>query len=89
MALWQEKLSCEPGDLCRGVLELSSVGISFVSISYFSLSHSDRSRCASVYVWFCSILVSISLYTRLAHVFPHLRNMYVVICSPVIVLRVA
>ncbi|KAF8120393.1 hypothetical protein EV363DRAFT_1371795, partial [Boletus edulis] len=53
----------------EGYPSFSSVGISFVSISYSWLSHSDRSRCASVYVWFCSILVSISLYTRLAHVF--------------------
>ncbi|KAF8433693.1 hypothetical protein L210DRAFT_3555857, partial [Boletus edulis BED1] len=44
MALWQEKLSCEPGDLCRGY----SVGISFVSaliffiISFRSLTLSQR-----------------------------------------------
>ncbi|KAF8127126.1 hypothetical protein EV363DRAFT_487170 [Boletus edulis] len=74
MALWQEKLSCEPGDLCRGYSSLAVSGFLSSLLSY-SLSHSDRSRCASVYVWFCSILVSISLYIRLAHVFPHLRNM--------------
>ncbi|KAF8130775.1 hypothetical protein EV363DRAFT_220682 [Boletus edulis] len=73
----------------EGYSSLAVLGFLSSLLSYFLLSHSDRSRCASVYVWFCSFLVSISLYTRLAHVFPHLRNMYVVICSPVIVLRVA
>ncbi|KAF8430785.1 hypothetical protein L210DRAFT_3024445 [Boletus edulis BED1] len=52
MALWQEKLSCEPGDLCRGYSSFSSVGISFVSVLIFLIfSFRSLALCQRKYLF--------------------------------------